>query len=578
MVKADLTDIVNSPSVIGVIPQFPEHTKQNIYGKVRMPPVGIISVLTQIKHKTDFSVYAIDENNYKGPLDINNLPDHESIQKSRPAAIAMFYGGMSNSIPRMFDVAKFYQFLGIPTIAGGSHVDALPEEALNSGIDIVVHGEGEYTALNLMNVMTKDGKVIENYKENLDDIIGISFLNNKNEHVFTGKRELPMNLDALEAPELEMIEFMNKDLSAIPINRGRGCDYSCEFCVVNTQYGRFKSVSAWKTFEQFKKYVEQVNKVHTDFFFTDDNFAQDIEGTKELCLAIGNYKNKRNKKFNIMVQVRSEIDENEKLKATMKYAGVKSLAIGFESPINEELNSMRKGVTVEKLVKRSRSLAKDFQIHGMFIFGYPTFKDSKHKSSLSLQEKAELYSKFFRKAKIDTIQVFNAVPLPGSELRRKLEAENRIPPLEEIGWDKYDGLFLCYVPEKGVNQFELQNLPFELMKKRYSGGFINRTLNYGNWMNWVFNFSIGLPLHFSTDYVKNFVNSVKEKKKAARLLPDKNVFYKAFVSSVNNFKKRTRNLGIKTYAAGMVKKWEKHYKNSDYLDVLKNLTKRKTTS
>ena len=32
---------------------------------------------------------------------------------------------------------------------------------------------------------------------------------------------------------------------------------------------------------------------------------------------------------------------------------------------------MRKGVTVEKLIARSKKLSNYFYLHGMFIFGYP---------------------------------------------------------------------------------------------------------------------------------------------------------------------------------------------------------------
>ena len=50
----------------------------------------------------------------------------------------------------MFSVARQYKGFDAITIAGGSHVDALPQEALFSGIDIVVHGEGEETIIELL--------------------------------------------------------------------------------------------------------------------------------------------------------------------------------------------------------------------------------------------------------------------------------------------------------------------------------------------------------------------------------------------------------------------------------------------
>jgi len=156
------------PTIIGVIPQYPAHTKQNIYGKIRMPPVGIFSILANINKNSEYDIYAIDENNYKGPIDKNKMPDHAALHKLKPAKIAMLYGGMSNSIPRMFEIAKQYKALGVTTIAGGSHVDSLPKEALKSGIDIVVHGEGEETAQELVKAILKKGDAVLDYKKILN--------------------------------------------------------------------------------------------------------------------------------------------------------------------------------------------------------------------------------------------------------------------------------------------------------------------------------------------------------------------------------------------------------------------------
>jgi hypothetical protein len=138
-------------TVIGIIPQYPRHSQNNIYAKVKMPSVGILAVMSQIAHHPRCkNVYAIDENNYGGPLTDQGAPDYSFLQAMQPAHLALFYGGMSNAVPRLFKLARQYQGFGAITIAGGSHVDALPEEALMSGIDIVVHGEGEETITELM--------------------------------------------------------------------------------------------------------------------------------------------------------------------------------------------------------------------------------------------------------------------------------------------------------------------------------------------------------------------------------------------------------------------------------------------
>jgi radical SAM superfamily enzyme YgiQ (UPF0313 family) len=542
-------------SAIGIIPQYPKHSQYNIYGGVIMPPVGIISVLSQITDNPSLkTIYAIDENNYRGPEDLTGMPDHKFLQDREAAKIAFFYGGMSNSIPRMFSLAKQYQGFGAVTIAGGGHVDALPEEALHSGVDIVVHGEGEITTKKILESIIADGDVqLDRHK--LSEIKGISLLDDSGKYVSAGKRDPITDLDELKDPDLTLIKFLRKRWTAIPISRGRGCNYSCEFCTVNNLYGQYKSSSIDKTVRQIEKYSDMGYK---NFFITDDNFAQRPAETIELCERIGKDRRKFFKKLNFTVQVRSEVAENNKLIAAMKSAGVNMLAIGFESPIDEELKAMNKGVTVKDLARRSRKLADYFYIHGMFIFGYPTFADSEHKSDLSLEEKAKRYVKFFRDARLDTIQVVNAVPLPGSDLRKKLEAEGRVLPKEMVGWEWYDGLSaLCYAPEKGVDPYDLQNLPKVLMKKKYLGNWVGRNINYGNWMHWAFNATIGFPIQFGVYYTKRFFHNLSEQRKGESIIedPQENIFKRSLTYSLGDIKRDWRNLLIKTWGGNIVRKW-----------------------
>jgi radical SAM superfamily enzyme YgiQ (UPF0313 family) len=315
---------------------------------------------------------------------------------------------------------------------------------------------------------------------------------------------------------------------------------------------------------------------YKDFFFTDDNFAQNPDEAIALCRAIGDYKRKFRKKINIIVQVRTEAAENDTLIAAMRWAGVSLLAIGYESPINEELRAMRKGVTVEKLIARSKKLANYFYLHGMFIFGYPANKNARERASFTIRERAECFKKFFKKSRIDTIQLLNAVPLPGSELRARLESEGRLLPLSTVGWDKYDGLFLCYDPRpEGLEPYDLQNTPKMLMKKKYIGGFISRQLNYGNWLNWVYIATIGFPIQFVVFYSRRFIRNLLEKQKTRNVqrndLPMHTLFTVPLANAWQDIKRRWRNLFIKTYAGAIAKRWLKEYQSSEYINTLRQL-------
>jgi len=205
-------------------------------------------------------------------------------------------------------------------------------------------------------------------RERLHQVTGISFLDETGAYIFTGKRKPIEDLDELADPDLTMIKFLKKRWSFVPINRGRGCNWNCEFCIVNKRYGKYKFASVDKTLRQLIKYADLG---YANFFFTDDNFAQNPDDAIELCRKISDYQRNFRKKIDLVVQVRSEVAENDDLIEAMRGAGVSMLAIGYESPINEELRAMRKGVTAEKLITRSQKLSNYFYLHGMFIFGYP---------------------------------------------------------------------------------------------------------------------------------------------------------------------------------------------------------------
>ncbi len=551
-------------NVIGVIPEYPQHSKQNIYGHFRLPPVGIVSVLTHIRETFGHNVLCIDENNFSGPRKEDGSVDHQNLQNRRPADVAMLYGGMTNSIPRMFSVASKYKRFGALTIAGGSHVDAMPKEALDNGVDIVVHGEGDITGTEIMQAVIKDGAVNPEFRRNLEGILGISYKNEDGQVIFTGNREPITNLDELADPDLTIISHLQRRWNAIPISMGRGCNYGCEFCVVNDQYGRYKRASPNKGVEQIIRYSDMGYKF---FFIVDDNFTQNTEAAIDFCKTIGDYRREFNKDIRLMVQVRTETAENDELVAAMRYAGVHTLAIGVESPIDEDLRAMKKGVTVDKLRRRLRKLADNFYVHQMYIFGYPAPEDAKYDSGLSLREKGRIYRKFFRESRGDTIQVLCTIPLPGTRLRERLKKEGRIR--EDVGWEFYDGMHVCITPKKGEDEYDLQAVPQELMAKWYLGGPFGRTINYGNWMNWAYNATIGFPIKMTGSYAKRLIHNSMKKARGSpdlnemeKLVASGNVFYASLKDAWRDTKRTWRNLAIRTYAGGIVKRWAALYQEN----------------
>jgi radical SAM superfamily enzyme YgiQ (UPF0313 family) len=431
-----------------VIPRFPYF---NVYSRVKMPPRGAVGVATTVTSVEGFRVEIIDENNFKGPL------NHELIQKERPADVVGLYGGLTSTTPRVYEVASLYQGLGIPTVAGGNHMNACVEEALSSGIDVVVMGEGEHTLPDVVRAISS--------KKELSAVSGVAFRHG-GQTMYTQRRLPIQDLDRLPYPDFSLIRNLETRIVFIPLGRTRGCNFVCEFCAVGQHLGHTRSSSPGYVMEEIVRSVENGYK---DFFVTDDNFAQDREGTVELCRMIAEYKRKTGKRLYFSVQVRADVARDVELLGLMRGADVETLCIGYESPIEEDLKNMKKGLNLKTLDEYTQTLKRHgFYIHGMFILGYPTFKDSRCRLDMPLSERVERFWQFISRNDIDTVQVVKPVPLPGTVLEKKLKGENRLYPISLVGYNKYDGNWLCFEPDSGITPQDFMSQTEGLLKRFYN--------------------------------------------------------------------------------------------------------------
>ncbi len=441
-----------------IIPAFPE---VNIFTRFTksMTALGPIMVATAINKLWGWRVEVVDENNYRGPRDSRGLPDHQTLQKENPTTVVGFYCGLTSTIERVWQLAEFYHgqpVLQSPkgkggrivTIAGGWHAHYCPEEMLRNNIDVVVHGDGEIVTQQILQTIANGNS--------FEGISGISF--SENEQIKTNEPEMIENpcLDNLPIPDFGLLRYANK-IKIYPIGRIRGCGMKCEFCSVK---GKPRWASAQHLFETVNWLVE--TRKARSFFIADDRLEQDFLGTIEFFKMIsGRY----GRRLSFTVQVRLEAAKNTELLETMKKAGVRVVCIGYESPVDEELKTMHKGYSSSKMLEWTRIYqCYGFRIHAMFIFGYPL----KETEGLSKpREMVKALKRFIRKAHFDTVQIVRPIPLVGTDLRRRLEKEGRIFPLELVPWRYYDGSYVCFQPNN-MTLREFQEIPIKLMKWFYN--------------------------------------------------------------------------------------------------------------
>ncbi len=138
-------------------------------------------------------------------------------------------------------IAKIAKELGARVIAGGCFFSQVAPEMLSTGlVDIVVHGEGEVTVVEMLR------DLLEGDANSLRAVSGLSFLD-REEVVFTGFREPIADLDRLPFPAYDLLpvekygarSFSHPALASIEL--GRGCSHGCQFCVLWRHMGRFKA-------------------------------------------------------------------------------------------------------------------------------------------------------------------------------------------------------------------------------------------------------------------------------------------------------------------------------------------------
>jgi anaerobic magnesium-protoporphyrin IX monomethyl ester cyclase len=137
--------------------------------------------------------------------------------------------------------ARLAKECGATVIAGGCFFGNVAEEVLATRqVDVVVHGEGERTIVELLHAL-RDGTA-----ETLRKVNGISFRSGE-VVIRTAARELIANLDALPMPAYDLLPVQrygqksknHAGLAAIEL--GRGCNCACEFCVLWRQMGEHRA-------------------------------------------------------------------------------------------------------------------------------------------------------------------------------------------------------------------------------------------------------------------------------------------------------------------------------------------------
>jgi len=324
-------------------------------------------------------------------------------------------------------------------VLGNTHAASLHESFLKEGcFDAVVHGEGEYAFVELLDAFAG--------KRELDEVAGISFVRD-GRIVDTAPREPVQKLDELPFPAWRKIDMQQYDTHpmlflyepAAPIQASRGCPYNCFMCVQDAMLKRFRVRTPASVVDEILWNVDEIG-VH-NFGFLDSFFPPNTKWGWEFVAQL--HERLDGRKIGFYVETRTDHVDGE-LFAALVEVGCKNVMVGFESSSDETLEKMNKGTTAEQGRKAMAALRKlDVATTGFFMIGFPW-------------ETEEMVRDTVRYA-LDLapdILKFNIVtPLPGSQMFEDMR--------QEIGEDQLDfALFTGWTDmTSGVKPVSFSNVP-----------------------------------------------------------------------------------------------------------------------
>ena len=349
------------------------------------PPLGLATLAAYLDPCDDIRI--VDEHVEK--LHLDDEPDLVVIQVYITSAY------------RSYEIADHYRSCGAYVVLGGLHVTSLPEEAA-AHADTIFLGPGEDTWPQFLKDYRR-GRPARRYQSH--------------------------NRSLIDLPPIRR-DLINRRLYLVPnsIVVSRGCPYVCDFCYKEAFFegGRsFYTQSVDAALAEIERLPGRHLYFLDDHLFGNPHFASSLfdgmRGMRRLWQAAGT--------VNSVLQPR--------LLEKAVDCGLRSLFVGFETTSIRNLQGQRKmqnlGRSYEDAVKRLRDLG--VMVNGSFVFGMDDDDEDVFKRTVD----------WAISQGIETATFHILTPYPGTELHRRMQAEDRI--LHD-NWDLYDTRHTVFRPAR----------------------------------------------------------------------------------------------------------------------------------
>lgn len=327
---------------------------------------------------------------------------------------------------------------------GGPHATLMPVETLEEfpQFDLCVLGEGEETALELLDALKSGGK------ESLSSIKGIVY--REDGAIKAAQPRVPMrDIDALPFPAWDLFEIEHYN-NIFVVNTSRGCPYPCYFCSPDYLGKKVRVRDYKKVVDEIEYLVERFGARKIQF--ADATLSLLGDSTRRMCQEL--IDRGLSGKVEWICETRADSVDLPLLQV-MKEAGCRWIALGVETGNERILKEVvRKGETREQIREAVRMAKKaGVKVRCFFIIGHYTETVETIKDTIN----------FARELNPDALSFGLLVPNPGSEFRRMAERGLGGMRILHNRWEDYN--------QYNYDCYELENLPLKELKRWQSRAY-----------------------------------------------------------------------------------------------------------
>lgn len=309
-----------------------------------------------------------------------------------------------------------------PIVYGGAQASITDVRTLEvwPSVDVVVRGEAEHTLIELLKALDR--------RDGLAATRGITYRGEEGRILRNAPAPIIKDLDDLPTPSYELYAKIIKSYSepredgmefvnAIPVEVGRGCPFSCTFCVTNDYF-----VKTFRMKSQ-RRILEELRLLSRDFeaslfHFHHDMFTVNRAKVIEFCRVL------EESDLKISWNCSARIDcVDEEIVDSMASVGCKTIFFGLESGSRRIQKAIKKNLKLEDVEEKlDRVRERGIKPILSFIIGFPD------EDRQDLQATMDLFLRQVYSESIAHISILS--PKPGTPITKEYR--------DRLRFDLYD--------------------------------------------------------------------------------------------------------------------------------------------